>query len=336
MDMPRERSSRLAWPDIAKAISIILLVAWTIIGDRYHVNESLILVRMPLFFFVSGLFASRVITETTLSGFLRDKFANFLYLYALWETILFFSRGGVAHLLWDKEVDPSGLLRMFWDPIFNIWFLYALAFAFLAAWLLRRVPAWIVLLASVALYVASVSDGNWRGMTFYDRLVRLFPFFWLGLMARPLLGGLVERHYRLWPIVLGSFMLIAWFLIESPLNSIGVLTIAVSTVGVAGMLLLSRRIADWDALAKPLTIVGASTLYVYVTHKVFLFYMTHGLSAFGLKVPGRDFLLVAAIIPISVVFGRWAARQPELGWLFAAPWVRRRVPVRAAQPVPGE
>ena len=52
---------------------------------------------------------------------------------------------------------------MFWDPIFNIWFLYALAFAFLAAWLLRRVPTWIVLLASVALYVASVSDGNWRG-----------------------------------------------------------------------------------------------------------------------------------------------------------------------------
>ena len=60
MDMPRERSSRLAWPDIAKAISIILLVAWTIIGDRYHVSELLIFVRMPLFFFVSGMFASRV------------------------------------------------------------------------------------------------------------------------------------------------------------------------------------------------------------------------------------------------------------------------------------
>src|SRR4029079_11419353 len=101
-------------------------------------------------FCVSGMFASRLVTETTLSGFLRDKFANFLYLYALWETILFFSRGGVAHLWWGKEVDPGGLLRMFWDPIFNIWFLYALAITFLVAWLLRRVPMWIVLLASVA------------------------------------------------------------------------------------------------------------------------------------------------------------------------------------------
>ena len=130
-------------------------------------------------------------------------------------------------------------------------------------------------------------------------------------MARPLLAGLVERHYRLWPVVLGSFMLVAWFLIELPLNSIGVLTITVSTVGIAGMLLLSRRIADWDALAKPLMIVGTSTLYIYVMHKVPLFYMKHGLSALDLRMPGMDFLLVVAIVPICVVFrplGRPPAR----------------------------
>jgi hypothetical protein len=83
-------------------------------------------------------------------------------------------------------------------------------------------------------------------------------------------------------------------------------------------------------------IVGTSTLYIYVMHKVPLFYMKHGLSALDLRIPGIDFLLVVAVVAICAVFGRWAARQPELAWLFTAPWVRRRAAVRVAQPVPGE
>ncbi len=334
MDLPRERGDRLPWADIAKAISIILLVTWTTVGDRYYVNETLILLRMPLFFFVAGLFAHRVVTETTLSGFLRDKFTNFLYLYALWETILFVSRRGVQHLASGRSADPGPLLRMFWDPIFNIWFLYALALAFLAAWLLRRVPVWIVLAASAGLYLASVSGGIWRDLPFHERLVRLFPFFWLGLMLRPLLGPLVERYYRLWPALVGGFLLTAWFLFDSPLNAVGLLTIAASMLGLGGMLLFARRLADWDALARPLTVLGASTLYVYLLHKVLIFYLHSGYDALNLRIRGIDFLLIAAVIPACALLGRWAARQPELAWLFAAPWVQR--PVRAGRAVQGK
>ena len=39
------------------------------------------------------------------------------------------------------------LLSLLWNPLFNTWFLYALALAFLIAWCLRRAPAWAVLAA---------------------------------------------------------------------------------------------------------------------------------------------------------------------------------------------
>ena len=42
-------------------------------------------------------------------------------------------------------LDGLRLLSLLWNPLFNTWFLYALALAFLVAWCLRRAPAWAVL-----------------------------------------------------------------------------------------------------------------------------------------------------------------------------------------------
>ena len=46
----------------------------------------LIFLRMPLFFFVSGLFGYRVVTATCFRALMRDKVTNFVYLYLLWES----------------------------------------------------------------------------------------------------------------------------------------------------------------------------------------------------------------------------------------------------------
>ena len=89
MDIPARRGDRVAWADIAKAFSMILLVAYTLVGDHLYLNEMLIFVRMPLFFFVSGLFGYRVVTATSFRELMRDKVTNFIYLYVLWEFILY-------------------------------------------------------------------------------------------------------------------------------------------------------------------------------------------------------------------------------------------------------
>ena len=97
MDIPARRGDRVAWADIAKAFSMILLVAYTLAGDHLYLNEMLTYVRMPLFFFVSGLFGYRVVTATSFRELMRDKVTNFIYLYVLWEFILYLiDQGRVA------------------------------------------------------------------------------------------------------------------------------------------------------------------------------------------------------------------------------------------------
>jgi uncharacterized membrane protein YcfT len=336
MDLPAGSGERVLWADIAKAMSMILLVAWTLIGDQVFLNEMLIFVRMPLFFFVSGLFAWRVVTRTTLREMLTDKVANFLYLYALWETLLFLFRNVPQHFLNGRPLSLAHQLSLFWEPIFNIWFLYALALAFLAAWLLRRVPTWIVLVVAVGLYLASVASGDWRDLGFVERLVRLFPFFWLGMMVRPGAGRLVEAHYRLWPLALGLFLAAAYVAYDPRWLAIGPVTFTVSLVGIGALLLLARQLADLTPLARVLAIVGGSTLYIYVTHKIVIFYLEVAMNRAGLVFPGRDLLLLPIVVAICTVAGRAIAREPALAWLFAAPWLRRRPAAPRPAPVPAE
>jgi uncharacterized membrane protein YcfT len=334
MDIPSPSHSRVAWADIAKALSMILLVGWTLGYDRVYINEMLIFVRMPLFFFVSGLFAWRIITHSTLRELLRDKVANFLFLYALWETLLFIFRAVPQHVLNGRPLDFGKQLSLFWDPIFNMWFLYALAIAFLVAWLVRRAPVWIVLAASVALYLLSVSDGQWRFNPFTDRVVRLFPFFWLGLMVRPMAGRVIDASYRFWPVALGLFLTAAFFAYDPRWLDKGVLTFAVSSAGIFALLLVSRQLADLPKVAQVLTIVGGSTIYIYLTHKIVIFYLGQAMMRSGLAFPGHEILMLPIVVAVCTIGGRAIAREPALSWLFTAPWLRQ--PRRRSGLVPAE
>jgi uncharacterized membrane protein YcfT len=333
MDVPARRGEREAWADIAKAFSMILLVAYTLIDHRIYLNEMLIFVRMPLFFFVSGLFGYRVVTATSFRELLRDKVTNFVYLYVLWELLLYVLIKVVSlHFRGYPPLENLRMLSLLWDPLFNIWFLYALAFAFLIAWLLRTAPAWAVLAGSVAVYCASVATDVWTGLPFLERLVRLFPFFWLGLMLRPLVFRLVEQHWRLWPLVLALFLAAAYVVYPSPWTHVGPLTLATSLTGIAGFLLLARHASAFETLAAPLSYIGGSTLYIYVMHKIVIFYSELAMSFTGTHFRGEEIVQLVVTVPLCAVIGRWIAAEPALGWLFTAPWVETRP--RRAEPQP--
>ncbi|CAN5720801.1 acyltransferase family protein [soil metagenome] len=321
MDLDKRAGSRVAWADIAKALSIILLVFWTTIGDQSYVNELLVFARMPLFFFASGLFAYRAVTATSFQEFFRDKFTNLVYLYVLWEVLLFIGRDLSRYVAWGAAIEPERLVSMLWQPIFNQWFLYALAFAFLAAWLVRRVPIWIVCLGVLALYTVSVASGDWRHLPFAERIVRLFPFFWLGLFARPLIVGFIERAWKFWPLALAAFFLAAMAVWDAPLAAYGPVTFVVSLIGIMALLLLSRQLAVLPWLGAGLGVIGASTLYIYVMHKLFLFFAEYAMRFLDVGVPYPGFTLAIAAVVTCAIVGRWMHRQPILGWLFTAPWV---------------
>lgn len=326
VQLQRARGGRQDWADIAKAISIILLVFWTTVGDRYYLNEMLILLRMPLFFFVSGLFAYRIIAEADLGTLLRERVGKLLYLYALWVGLLFLTTDLVGHLLFGWRIDPWRQLALFWNPLFTMWFLYALAVAVAIAWAVRRLPVSVVIAVAVIAYCISVASGEWRHLPFLERVVRLFPFFWIGLVAMPLAAVAVERLHRFWPVVLGAFLAFSYALFDSPLNHVGPLTFATTLVGIAAILLVSRALAPLP-LARPLTVIGASTLYIYVMQRIVLWYLDRGVDAIGVHIPGIDAAKAIVIVAICTVVGGVLARAPRTAWLFEAPWLlgdRRR------------
>lgn len=333
LDLDRRERTRVTWADIAKAISIILLVIWTTVGDSVYINELLILVRMPLFFFVSGLFAYRAVVEADLIPFLRDRVSNLVYLFVLWTWLLFITTRMVSHYLWGTPMAPWKQLEIFWNVPMTIWFLYALGIAFFVARLVRGLPIVLVSAVLFAAYCVAVWIGDWRDMGFLDRFVRLFPFFWVGLVARPLVAMMVERMYRFWPLVGAAFLGLAWLVFDSPASALGPITFALTLIGILWLLTLSRALSE-QGWARPLAIVGASTLYIYVMQRILLFYLDHGFDMVGGNVPGQGLISAAIIVVVGTVLGRWMAGIPWLHWLFEAPWVGGRmngIPSKPAQ-----
>ena len=337
MNVPARRGDRVAWADIAKAFSMILLVGYTLRGDALYVNQMLTFLRMPLFFFVSGLFGYRIVTTTSFRELLRDKVLSFIYLYVLWECILYLLIKVVSFNV-QGYPPPEALrvLSLLWNPLFNIWFLYALALAFLIAWALRRSPAWVVLAGSLVVYAASVASDPWTALPFLERLARLFPYFWLGLMLRPVSFTIVERHWRLWPVVLAVFLAAAYLAFPTVWSHVGLVTFAISLTGIAGTLMLARQVSALPALAAPLGYIGGATLYIYVLHKVVIFYSELAMNLTGTHFRGEEVVQLAVTVPLCAVAGRWIAGQPALAWLFTAPWVATRPRRAGAQPMLAE
>lgn len=98
---------------------------------------------MPLFFFVSGIFAARSIARPT-NQFINRTVLHFVYIYIVWCVIQYSFRmmtGSVA----NHEIDPYAILYIAYQPINVLWFVYVLLAFFLITRLLRPVPYFIVL-----------------------------------------------------------------------------------------------------------------------------------------------------------------------------------------------
>lgn len=188
-------SARLDWVDTAKGLCIILVVLMhVVVGfEVAQERESWIdpfidwakLFRMPAFFLLSGLFASRLVDKGW-PEFLDRKVAPFVYFYLLWLAIhclLKFStwgNGDAATLLGAYAlgiVQPFGLL----------WFIYLLAVFFVVTKAVRAYPvaSWLI---AASLAVVPVMTG-WL---LVDRFAGYYIFFLSGALLAPKIFALAE------------------------------------------------------------------------------------------------------------------------------------------------
>jgi fucose 4-O-acetylase-like acetyltransferase len=127
---------RVEWVDYCKGVGILLVVvghalgglqAGGVLADSYAYNfieEFLYTFHMPLFFFLSGLFVRRSALRSV-SGFFLDKMSVLIYPYFIWSIF----QGGIQAISThyaNNSLSIVALMKIFYIPIDQYWFLYTM------------------------------------------------------------------------------------------------------------------------------------------------------------------------------------------------------------------
>lgn len=199
-------AGRALWVDYARGVGIFLMVVghvWRGLDEAglhiprpvfTFVDLSFYSFHMPMFFFLSGLFAARSIRKPA-AQFLADKLATILYPYLLWSLLqgsinVVLSRYTNEHLTFGQLLYDVALA-----PYSVFWFLYVL-FAYMLALLALsrlRVPALGIVVISAAAYCCQLFMPKDRWFPL-DDLCRFFIFFAFGAWAS---GAALEIARRL-------------------------------------------------------------------------------------------------------------------------------------------
>lgn len=317
MERPRTRAD---WVDSAKGISICLVVLWHTAGTDLFVNNLLIFVRMPLFFFAAGFFAAKAINGSW-ANLIQNRCLNYYYIYVVWMTIFFITVVCVREFKNGTPPHLSDYLINFVSPLEYLWFIFALALLFALAKVARLLPKPVVIGLLLLAYAVSVADGQWEPLTFATRMARLPLFFILGTYAFAAVNSYSHAYRRLWPVTLAAFLALSATLLYFDIDNLSPLTLLASALGIFAVCQFCQAV-DGTPIASGLGFIGRRTLYIYLLHKILIVYLINGFAVLGLSGrPITPYLVFAMALPLSLIGGLVLSRIAP--WLFEAPWVGR-------------
>lgn len=345
-------TSRLLWPDVAKGACIVLVVLHHtttkhyaslvpgelgVMGDLWvGLSSALKPIRMPLFFVVSGMFASSAIHRPWTA--VRRRVLSLYYLYVVWLLVFW----GVFTL---EVTLPSnrtqGLVELVLDLVYastGMWFLFALALYFVLAKVLRNRPSGLVVF--VAATVSSTV--SFLPLTETNRVSVLFhfTFFAVGAYFPHLVRRIAGARHSL------SALAVAYVVASIGLALLGVPRsvelVLLSVIGVPWGITAAVAISQRVEVATPLAWLGRRTLRVYVLHMIVLSVVQHSGIELG---NGRTLASVVgtATYPVVVTFAiigaclviHAAMERNGLGFLFDLPRGLWSQPATADRPSGG-
>lgn len=302
-------SARVDWVDLAKGLTITLVVLLHAVGMLVRkdltpefwrdINAFLQPIRMPLFFAASGLFAQGMIAMTW-QRMLRSRVAHLFYLYMVWLLVFF-----AVHNVLPAEVRHGGyakfeaVIRGTYLPSSALWFIYGLAVFAIVAKLISRLPVSVQFGLAVALSVAAYGrygffadlGFGWRNMAMY------FVYFLLALHAKELVIAF-SRLSNGWRVLaaVGAYLAVYLPIVKFSVFEMRELRLLVTTVGLGLGVLVAAWLAGTFA-GKAFQSVGTRTLPVYVMMDILIAIVVYVL----LQVPVFTALPgVGAVLPIAV------------------------------------
>jgi fucose 4-O-acetylase-like acetyltransferase len=322
----RAVGQRQKWVDAARGMGIFLVV----LG---HVNRGLVssgilpktdlfiaadytiyLFHMPLFFLLSGL-TIRLHEHQSLNEFICRRLLLIVYAYFFWSvaqlSLQFYFEDYV-----NRSVALVDFARIFYAPIGQFWFLYALLICHLV-FLITFGRISLIILAVVALASTRYTD---HGVIPIAITAVYFVYYAFGLLAvkqliawRPPLAMLV--------FLIGSFAIAAalnWMLVGP--NFIAPGAVPAAFLGIAAVIACSKLLVG--PLASGLAVIGRLSLPIFLAHVI----AASGVrvAMLGLGVPKEPILYVfcgvLAGILLPMLLYRVAARFDFLPLLGFAPF----------------
>lgn len=335
-------AQRIDWADYAKGLTIILVVyGHAVVGVAKEVPidptvyayamKPFSQFRMPVFFFIAGLFAAFSLRRDWPS-FADRTLMPLLYVFVVWNLLQYAAR--IVFAPWANQHMEAWRILLF--PVYPInitWFIWALMAYYLAVYLTRRLPVAPVV-AVAAILAATAIPENWFYV--YQQAPKFFVYFTLGLACSSWTLALeTGGRERLLAMLTSSYVVLTPLAIYLAIDDIPLFDFANSLLGIAWIATLCMVLAErgWCTW---LRWVGGWSLPIFVVHTIVTAGMREVLLRVGLA-DGAVILILAATVagvvgPIALA---WTLRRLGFPWLFERPaWMTFAKPM--ARTVPGQ
>lgn len=332
---------RAIWMDVVRGLAIIAVIYGHVenvakieaVFEREDwmvtTNMTLVLLRMPMLMFLSGMLVPRSIAKGW-KMFLPGKFTKLAWPYAVWIAIFFtvvWIRGGA-----ELSQIPMEIINPENPNMTPLWYLRNLFFYYLIAqaltWL--RLPLWSGAALGFGICVYQVID-NPQIDTTPLRWGYLMTFFFLGCLTMQHLDK-ISRFCRK-PVV--TLLLAVAFVIPVYIYLQGIAPVRYRPEFIWGpiaficLILAFAPLLKSSRYTKPLQFIGRYSLYYYVMHyPIFLVYAWWIAPHVEIGTAHYPVMMaIGLIIPTLTVYA--CQKVPALRWIFfELPWPRKKASAR--------
>jgi uncharacterized membrane protein YcfT len=361
-ELAMAKAERLQWVDLAKGLSIILVV---MMHSAYGVGQEIggtgVLhwiiafatpLRMPEFFLISGLFLSQVIGRDW-ARYADRRVVHYFYFYALWALIDITVKTGLSTM--DPVATLEALAWAIVEPHGVLWFIYQLAIFSLATKLLYTIRAHHLVVLPIAAVLQMLPIASGSGVV--DNFAEFYVYFYAGYAFAPLvfrLGDWVQAHpvraiyaLVLFAIVNGLLVFSPGFMLKPDHTEIGYaglpgVRLALAFAGalavcVLAMLLVRIPAMDW------LRWLGSKSIVVYLAFALPMAFARTVMIKLGFTenttLVSIIVMLVALVAPLALYaaitvtgWGKFLFERPSWAHLPGTPGSRSMVQTPAQVP----
>lgn len=314
----------IAWINSLKGLCILLVVLYHVVLPGYaemigHLvagflpaklwlafNNYLSPLRMPAFFFVSGLLAANGIINRSWKQVFTSRVTNLFYLYFLWGIIQWLMIRGVSNEVMGEQLSkntnaawaatPLESIKLMLLAMSSSWYLYALGLFFVFAKLFRN-QRFTMMTIAVLLNYAAVTKviPGWGPESVAQYLI----FFLLGTFySSTMLRWSEWRRSNLLPWI----ALAALTLVHLELGLMRSLFLCV--IAILFSVAICRTLNRYFSL-RWLNWLGRNTLQIYVLHRIFIEFFGMSAILFAEKrhlFASRTFSMLWAVgFPVAMV-----------------------------------